>query len=1381
MRSRPAIRLAFPLFAALVAAGAAAGAPLARKDVPEPLRPWVDWVLRGHEAETCPFLHASGERQCSWPARLDLDLGTSGGSFEQEVDVAAESDVPLPGGTAEPSAWPEDVRVGGAPAPVLDRRGRPALRLPPGVHRVSGRLVWKALPPVLAIPAETGIVRLRLSGRPVAFPRRDASGRLWLREADAPASARSEESRIEVDVHRRVIDEIPLRLESVVSLRVSGPAREEELGRALPEGFAPTRLVGPLPARLEADGRLRVQVRPGRFELRLDARHQGPVAELALPAQPEGAVWDASEVWAVETRPALRLVEIEGAPAVDPAQTDLPGEWRQLPAYRLDPGARLRLVEKRRGSEGGAADRLTLQRRWHLDFDGAGATVVDQLQGELREATRLEIGAATSLGRAAVNGADQPVTRREGSPLVGIEVPLGPVAIEADSRVETGVSQLPAVSWDHDVDALEATLALPPGWRLLHASGVDRAAPTWVARWTLLDLFLVMVVATAALRLYGARAGALAFATLVLTWTEPGAPRLVWVAVLAAEALQRAVPAGRLATAVRLFRAASLGLLVLTAVPFAVTQIRIALHPALERPWLAAAAPEIGQALEPNQVRSLGYVAAETESKEVPASAPIADRAAGIYEGSAKSAQRSRPNEAYAPDPDARVPTGPGRPEWQWEEVQLTWSGPVARDQELRLWLLSPRVAGAFGFLRTGLLAALVLLVIGSERARLARLLGGAGARPSPATAALALALALTAAGAPRPARADLPSPELLAELRQRLLEAPSCHPVCASSPRMALAVTPDRVEMRIAVDVAAETAIPLPSGGSGGGESAGFSPDVVAVDGRPAAGLRRGPGGELWLPLPPGSHAVVVAGALPPRATVEIPLPLRPLRLELVAPPRGWTVVGLPPDGRAPAALQLARDAAPSEAAQAAGERLEPTPIPPFVAVTRTLALGLDWQVETTVSRIAPADGAIVLEVPLLPGEAVTTAGVQVREGRALATLAPGTPQTGWTSILPARDALALEAPRDAGWTEVWRVDASPIWHVAAEGIPPVDVPSEGRRFREWRPWPGERVALAFERPAGTGGATLTIDRSTLALRPGVRSTDATLALSLRSSQGGQHFVTLPEAAELTRLAIDGAVQPLRQEGRRVPIPLAPGSREVELAWREPNGIGAWLRGPEVDLGLPSVNAHVQIEVPPSRWVLLVGGPRLGPSVLFWPMLLVVAGLAVALGRVRWTPLRAHHWLGLGVGLTQAPLPAAALVVVWLLALGWRGRLAEPERAGSALAFNTLQTLLAALTLAALAALVLAIQMGLLGTPEMQIAGNGSEYGVLRWYQDRSATTLPRPWLLSVSLWLYRGAMLAWSLWVAQALLGWLRWGFAQWSRGGIWRRRGAVLGATR
>ena len=48
--------------------GVAAGAPLARQDVPAPLRPWVDWPLRGHEHETCPFEDGDvNARDCAWP------------------------------------------------------------------------------------------------------------------------------------------------------------------------------------------------------------------------------------------------------------------------------------------------------------------------------------------------------------------------------------------------------------------------------------------------------------------------------------------------------------------------------------------------------------------------------------------------------------------------------------------------------------------------------------------------------------------------------------------------------------------------------------------------------------------------------------------------------------------------------------------------------------------------------------------------------------------------------------------------------------------------------------------------------------------------------------------------------------------------------------------------------------------------------------------------------------------------------------------------------------------------------------------------------------------------------------------------------------------
>ncbi len=1333
------------------AAGPLRAEPLAREDVPEPLRPWIDWVLRGHESETCPFLPDADEHVCVWPGRLALRLDATGGSFEQDVFVAADSSFALPGGSGEgEGGWPDDVRVGGAAAPVSDGEGTPTLRLPRGSHRISGSFHWRALPPALAVPAETGLVALALDGKDVPFPRRDASGRLWLRDAGAaPARARSE-NRVDVDVHRRLVDGVPIRLESVITLRVSGEAREEKLGVALPEHFVPVALSGGLPVRLDPDGRLRAQLRPGEWRVVLDARLAGRGDSFAPPKQPSARGWDPIEIWSVAPAPALRRVDVEGAPPIDPTQTEMPPEWRGLAAYRMESGAALRLVEKSRGIEGGAADRIALSRTWYLDFDGGGATVLDSLQGTLRESMRLEMGARTALGRAAVAGADQPITKRAGAGL-GVEVPLGEVAIEADSRVEQGVRRMPAVGWEADVDSLAGELELPPGYRLFHATGVDTASPTWISSWNLLDVFLVMIVSVALWRLAGVRPAALALAALALSYTEPGAPRLVWVALAAAEALRRVAPrAGWIARAVQGFQLAAVLTLVAIAVPFAVAQIRAGLFPALERPSPGFAA-EAGLFTQGATQADLAVPAA------APALAPqeivTANKRARAFPMAAREAAMNQPS--YAPDPNASVPTGPGRPQWTWERVSLAWSGPVGRDQELGLWLIPPSANAVLAFVRVGLIAALAFVWLR---------LRGRGATPSAAGGVPAVAAALAAILVGAPARADFPTPELLDALRSQLLEPAECQPSCAALSRAALSIGPARLDLRLALDAAAETAVPLP----GGADDAAFRASSVVLDGAPASALLRDEQGTLWLRVARGRHEVLLSGALPPRASVSLPFPLIARRVEL-ASADGWTVVGIDPSGAIGAALQLVR-LAPRES-QAGEGALEPTEIPPFVEVVRTLSLGLTWGVETRVRRLAPTEGTIVIELPLLPGEAVTTPNVRVAQGRALVTLGAGEPESSFASTLATAERIQLVAPKDASWTEEWRVALGPLWHLEAEGIPPVDEVSAGARARTWRPWPGERVTLAIDRPAGEKAPTLTIDRSELTLRPGLRAADATLELTLRSSQGGQHAITLPEGAELTQLRVNDAVQPLRQEGRRVPLTLAPGVRRVALDWREPRELGALVRGSAVDLGAPSVNASVQVAVPERRWVLFVGGPRLGPSVLFWPTLAVIAGLALALARLGLTPLRAWHWLLLGVGLTQAPLPASALVVVWLLALGVRGRYAEPLAGTHRVAFDMLQLALVGLTLAAGVGLVVAIQTGLLGSPTMRIGGNDSDATLLRWYQDRADALLPTPWMLSLSIWWYRLAMLAWALWLALALVGWLRWGFAQWSAGGAWR----------
>ena len=130
-----------------------------------------------------------------------------------------------------------------------------------------------------------------------------------------------------------------------------------------------------------------------------------------------------------------------------------------------------------------------------------------------------------------------------------------------------------------------------------------------------------------------------------------------------------------------------------------------------------------------------------------------------------------------------------------------------------------------------------------------------------------------------------------------------------------------------------------------------------------------------MWLHLTKGLHQVILTGPLPSRTSVQLPLPLRPHRVELKA--KGWIVEGLHEDGVADSQLQLTRIR--SGASQASMPSLEPGVLPPFVRVERILHMGLDWRVETRIARVSPTGTAVVLEVPLLTGESVTTEGIRV------------------------------------------------------------------------------------------------------------------------------------------------------------------------------------------------------------------------------------------------------------------------------------------------------------------------------------------------------------------------------------------------------------------
>ena len=1329
--------------------------PLTPEQVPEPLKPWVNWVLQDQPELGCPFIHNNYEqKRCSWPSQLDLDFIATKGTFGISWDVYKESWVTLPG---DQKHWPQNVTANNKAATVLDRNGIPSIKLTAGTYQIKGDFFWDAIPESLSIPADTGLIGLNINGAAIPMPS-IREGQLWLTESDiGKKKPENVQNSLDIQVFRKITDDVPMQVTTRLVLEVSGEQHEVKLALPVLNDFIPLSLQSPLPARIEADGQLLVQVRPGRWQLDIEARSAKETN--AIPLTVSSPDWPGSEIWVFDARPDLRVVEVEKLVPIDASQTNAPEEWRHLPTYKINQGESMGLKIIRRGDPEPEPNQLSLNRKLWLDFDGAGYTINDTISGKMTKGWRLDALPETKLGKVALDGNSQLITLADTGEQ-GVEVRKGMINMDADSRVEGDIRSISAVGWEQSFNQVNAELNLPPGWRLLATSGVDNVPDTWIARWTLLDLFLVLIAALATSRLFGRLWGLFALLTLVLTWHEPESPQYVWLNILAATALIKVLPQGKFLTATTWYRNAFWLVLVLIVVPFMVNQVRTGLYPQLEYQWQSFVMPQASVPAPASAVNTVApamdMVASEALQEQALAK-PVVPEPKRRYTGG----YVSQPPSAYSKeadfsryDPDAKVQTGPGLPQWQWHQVHLSWNGSVDSGQELRLWYLSPTMGMLLNFIRVALVTVLALLMFGWS--------GKLKFKFKTATPALLWLLILPMVATPtQKAHADFPTKEVLDELKNRLLEAPDCLPNCAQIPQMKVAINEKAVEISLQIHAQQAVNLPLPAAYEQ------WFPNQANVDGKTAQGLFRN-GNSLWLYLPEGEHQVVLRGAVPLLATFTLPLPLKPNRVTVeTSAQSGWQVSGLQDNGQVDDQLQFNRISKATESANKLN--LAPGLLPPFVKIERTVQLGLDWRVITQITRMSPPDSAIVLEIPLLAGELVTTPGIHVKNGKVDANMPAQQAVMQWESTLEKAEKITFTAAQTNQWIEVWRADISPVWHIETSGITLIHNNNEGQWLPEWHPWPGETLTLQISRPKTLEGQTLTIDSSQLAIKPGKRVLDADLTMSIRSSQGTQHTVTLPEQAVLQTVAINGQALPLRQEGRKLTLPINPGKQDVTLSWQEQSEISIITKTPQLDLGQASVNTRLNVSLGQDRWVLFVWGPKLGPAVLFWGVLVVIVILAIGLWKVPLTPLKNWHWFLLLLGLSQVPMESACLVVAWLMALGWRGRLLNTHIKY----FNLVQVIIGLFTLFSLAILVFAVEQGLLGgSPDMQITGNQSSAFDLNWYQDRSLSILPQATVVSVPLMAYRLLMLVWSFWLAASLLNWLKWGWLCYSANGLWNK---------
>ena len=1377
-------------------------------DVPAALQPWRDWVLHERDFLRCPAIFQSeakeaGDFYCAWPGPLSLKVSKLGAQMSQHWQLSAPSWIPLPGDAAH---WPQQIRVNGQAHPVLMSNDSPALYLPAGRFDVTAEWAWsdETRPEQLRVPAMIGLVQLTLDGKTIDPIQRDAE-ELRLGRAENDATAQRQSNSLALQVHRKLDDGLPPLLTSVIQLETSGVAREVIIGPVLPAGFEPIGLSSPWPAQWLSDRRLKVQVRAGIGQIQLRARAIAPLTRLKIDwpdaapdsdAPPENesapdATWPTQEVWSYQDAPQWRSSSLSGgnerAQSIDPAQAQVPNAWRALPAFVVQSGGELALEQRGRGLSSDARNSLSLVRDLWLDFDGTRFFARDQLSGEMKQGWRLDVAAPYRMERAGDAPSDAPsdisqnqnfsqapslassllITQGGSAELSGVEWRNPRVALDASLRLASaGFAQaIPVHGWQQSLDQVTTLLHLPAGYRLLAAQGVDEAPGSWLAKWTLLDVFYAALIGLLALRWLGRRNVVWVAAYWLLAIHEFGAPQwtlgLVLALGLAHKALlrwQAKAPENlrslntknRLQQTLWLGTGALLVLLSLEALQFIPSQVRSALYPQLERSF--ASYNDYGGEILPPMAYQPTPAAPAALDEPVSAADTDLDAAMSLNHASSLAAKSEaevdkkikqvmpRVNkQRYTPA--TLLQTGAPQPQWDLgNNYQLSWNGPVLSEQSMRL-IISPLWLTRLWRVTMALLLGLSLLRIAqywwrqkpaftseSSPMRLSKPKSSLGV----VVAALFLGLLLSLGAAPNAQAATaqdsastaFPPAELLTKLGQRLQKNAPCWPDCASLARAELKWQSNtRFVLGLEWHVGTELAIPLPQSpaASGAGSASGLSLQSVLVDGQSSTGLIVSEN-TPWLSLTRGVHWVELSYTLHgDSAALQFALPPKKVSVLAEQLASAWQIEGLDEGLLLNDTLQLTRQSLPTppekNTQQAPANTASAQAFSPYVRVTRELQLDLDWNVTTHVERLTASDSGISLSIALLPGEHVTTAGIKVQEAakpgeraQALVSLPSGVASASWTSRLDKSDEIKLTAPALSERAERWRLLVGPSWHAEWQGIPP-DAPTSAstEAVSQFSPLPDETLTLSLRQPTTQARATLTIDQVTLRTDTGLRASTSTLNFRLRASQGGEHRIKLPtgdEAFELQQVMRDNTSLNLQVQDGQLSLPILPGDQSFTVVLRrnvDLGWLGLHLSSPTIDLGAPSANINLGWNLPEQRWLLAVRGPTQGPVILWWGELIVALALAYLLTKRPWLGLKRSSVVLLVLGFSTFSWLALCVVLLWHVALQWRARQTENSAYHRRPRwFDLGQIALLFFSALALGCLIAAVPQGLLGQPDM-------------------------------------------------------------------------------
>lgn len=1317
---------------------------LAQSSVPESLQEWVPWVLKDQKGMQCPAINLnnytnSNNRICAWPGELNVDVQAESATFSASWVVLEQSWIPLPGSNKN---WPQSVNVNGIPAAVISHNNHPSLQLDSGSYTVHGKFEWQTTPEVLLLPQVYPNIQLRVESTTVDFPKRQGR-QLWLKEL---TDGEAEEDSVTLYVNRKVTDGSFIQLETKIELDVSGKLREETLGLVLPDGFKLSGMRGALPAFLDANGVLHVNLAPGNWELTLYAYALPTTLNWSRPQQTEA--WPKQETWSFQSNERFRSGKLSGARAVDANLAEIPDNWSSLPSFVLEPDDQLNYSVTHRGKPLHLENKLHLNREMWLSFDGQQLFFSDSIQGEMIEDWRLSMLAPYILQSADdQDGAMLVTTMDEGEH--GIENRYPAVNMNARGVVDAATN-LPVSGWDNHFENVSIRLILPPGNLLFAVFGADSVSKSWISNWSIWSSFIVLFSAFFAGRVIGLVAGVVTAILLVLIFQENQAPvisvinLLVAIGVIKYQPFEKFKPLAKTYLLISALAAAG------SILYFSAMQIKTVIHPQLEAHDYSPISFTETSNMKLKKPLLRGMASESRQRSDNLAD----DQVEMVQITGSRIKQADLFSERY--QSDAVIQTGIGIPNWQWHQHSIQWNSPVSPQQDMDILVFGKISYAILKLLGVCFALLWLFLMLKSKGSNITSYWSIPLKQNSTSAAALLL---LMLPLLPDKAFANAyPDKSMLDELYQTVTKAPECSPNCAVISNITVQAQNKTLQLSGSISALAPTAIALP-------KSEFWRPERVKLNSKVHLSMVMHKG-WVYIPVETGITTFTISGKIQSVDSLQLRFKTPPKQINLNKTSE-WEVNGVINNILSGDTLTFnaVRTAEVIEQSQSTRYKVNN-----FALVSRKIELDQNWRITTSVKRISPSTGSINMRIPLLDGEFVGTAGAVVKDGIIDITIPSNEKSVFWESTLNKTSKLVLTAKGTDHYIEHWEIVSNPSWHFKTSTLPVILGSQDDDDYFSYSfyPYDGENLEIDISRPDAIAGNSIAIDSVTSTLEQGERTATFDITFIYRSSRGGEHTISLPEDFQLKEVKTDNKIVNLQPEGTQLALPISPGTHSIQVILRKDASANMLLNYPTVNLNAPTSNIESKVLLGRSRWTLWANGPVLGPAVIYWGQFLVFILLALLLSKIAFSPLKTWQWLLLGFGLSLNNWATLILLATWFASLTATKFRSESMSKST---FNLSQLSLYILSLITLMAVVVSIPMSLLSHPDMGIEGNNSYANHLIWFADQSQGKLPDISVLSVPTLVYKGIMLLWVMWLSLSLLTWVKWAWSKIGAQGYWR----------